>query len=220
MKATVALACAALVGVVASAAGQPPRNPSVCASRRLLPVDEAVTQPEFFTFRARLQSAIARRDEAAVLAAADPGIRTSFGPDDGFDAFRAALREPAGAAWAELGAVLALGGAFRSPGSFEAPYVFARWPDGLDSFECAAVIGDRVRLRASAAADSAVVGSASFDIVQVLPEQRATTAVRVRTGSGVTGFIAAPFVRSPVDHRAIFQRVAGQWRLAAFVAGD
>jgi hypothetical protein len=101
-----------------------------------------------------------------------------------------------------------------------APYVFATWPGTLDSFECAAVIGDRVRVRATAAPDSNVVAAVSYEIVQVLPEQRDSAMTRVRLASGVTGFIASAFVRSPVDYRAIFQKTGGQWRLRAFVAGD
>ena len=215
-----------LVAMVLAAALQAaPRAPAPgpCGAPRplrLLPVDRAATQPDFFTFRARLQAAIARRDESAVLAAADPGVRTSFGDDEGLASLRARLRDPQGTAWEDLAAALALGGTFQSADSFAAPYVFAVWPDTLDSFECAAVIGDRVRVRASAEPGSAVVGVASFDIVQVLsvPQERAAT--RVRLANGVTGFIASVYVRSPVAHRAIFQKAGGQWRLRAFVAGD
>ena len=195
-------------------------DPNVESRRlRVLPVDEAAAQPDFFSFRARLQTAIARRDEAAVLAAADPGIRTSFGSDHGLNPFRAQLSDSKSTIWADLAAALALGGAFRSMDSFEAPYVFAKWPD-VDSFECSAVIGDLVRVRASAEPDSAVVTRVSFDVVQVVPQQGSAGAVRVRLWNGRTGFIAAAYLRSPVAHRAIFQRVRGQWRLAAFVAGD
>ena len=77
-----------------------PANPCGAQPARLLPVDQAATQPDFFTFRARLQAAIARRDEAAVIAAADPGIRTSFGDDEGIATFRAKLRDPQDAVWA------------------------------------------------------------------------------------------------------------------------
>lgn len=162
-------------------------NPNVESRRlRLLPVDEAVTQPDFFSFRARLQTAIARRDEAAVLAAADPGIRTSFGSDTGLEAFRAQLRDPKGMIWSDLAAALALGGAFRAPDSFEAPYVFAKWP-GVDSFECRAVIADVVRVRASAEPGSAVVTRASFDVVQVLPQPPGAGSVRVRLWNGLYG---------------------------------
>ena len=187
---------------------------------RLLPVDQATTQPDFFSFRARLQAAIARRDEPALLAAVDPGIRTSFGSDAGMDAFKARLRDPNSTLWADLATTLALGGAFRSLTSFEAPYVFATWPEDVDSFQCTAVVGDLVRVRATAQPDSAVVTSVSFDVLQLLPGPGSGSAVHVRLWNGRMGYIAASFLRSPVEHRAIFQRAAGQWRLAAFVAGD
>ena len=105
----------------------------------------------------------------ALLAAVDPGIRTSFGSDAGVDAFKARLRDPNSTLWADLATALALGGAFRSPTSFEAPYVFATWPEDVDSFQCAAVVGDLVRVRATAQPDSAVVSSVSFDVLQLLP---------------------------------------------------
>ena len=209
-----------VLAVALQAPARAPANPCGAQPVRLLPVDQAAAQPDFFTFRARLQAAIARRDAAALIAAADPSIRTSFGDDEGMAAFRAKLRDPQGAVWADLATALALGGTFQSPDSFVAPYVFAAWPERLDSFECGAVIGSRVRVRASAQPDSAVVAAVSYEIVELLPGQRDAAAAHVRLRSGVTGFIATPFVRSPVDHRAIFQRTAGQWRLRAFVAGD
>ena len=209
-----------VLAVALQAPARAPANPCGAQPVRLLPVDQAAAQPDFFTFRARLQAAIARRDEAALIAAADPSIRTSFGDDEGMAAFRAKLRDPQGRVWADLATALALGGTFQSPDSFVAPYVFAAWPERLDSFECGAVIGSRVRVRASAQPDSAVVAAVSYEIVELLPGQRDAAAAHVRLRSGVTGFIATPFVRSPVDHRAIFQRTAGQWRLRAFVAGD
>jgi hypothetical protein len=54
-----ALAAIVLVGTpsFASAAGPPV----------LLPVDEASIQPDFFSYRAHLQTALASRDTAAVL---------------------------------------------------------------------------------------------------------------------------------------------------------
>src|SRR5690242_9805219 len=155
---------AMVLAVALQAPARAPANPCVAQPVRLLPVDQAATQPDFFTFRARLQAAIARRDEAGVLAAADTGIRTSFGDDDGIATLRAKLRDPQGAVWADLAAALALGGTFQSPDSFVAPYVFAAWPVGFDSFECGAVIGDRVRVRASTQPGSAVMATVSYEI--------------------------------------------------------
>jgi hypothetical protein len=186
----------------------------------LRPVDQAAMQPDFFIFRARLQAAIAGRDEAALLAAVDPGIRLSFGDDNGLDELRKQVRDPKSTLWTELATALALGGTFTSATSFTAPYVFAAWPQGLDSFECVAVLGERVRVRETAAADSAVVGSVSYEIVQVLPAARAGEPVHVRLANGVTGFVAPPFVRSPIDRRAIFERAGSRWVMRSFVAGD
>ena len=133
---------------------------------------------------------------------------------------RAKLRDPQDTFWADLATALALGGTFQSPDSFVAPYVFAAWPERFDSFECGAVTGDRVRVRASSEPGSAILAAVSYRIVQVLPDQRDAATTYVRVPGGVTGFIASPFVRSPIDHRAIFQKTGGQWRLRAFVAGD
>jgi hypothetical protein len=187
---------------------------------KLLPRDEAANQPDFFTFRARLLTALAQRDEAAVLAAADPGIRLAFDDSVGIEILRKALRDPQSTIWGDLATTLALGGTFESPTSFTAPYVTAAWSDDFDAFQCAAVLGDRVRVRRTAAADSAVVASVSYEIVQLLPEERTDAVVQVRLANGVRGFISAPFLRSAVDHRAIFDRKGGQWRMVAFVAGD
>lgn len=51
---------------------------------RLLPVDEAVRDPELFAFRGQLQAAIARHDAEADLAAVDPNIKNTFGSPRGW----------------------------------------------------------------------------------------------------------------------------------------
>jgi hypothetical protein len=58
------------------------------AQRPLLPVDQAAAQPDFFSFRAQLQAALARRDVDAVLAVVHPEIKNSFGGNDGIAEFR------------------------------------------------------------------------------------------------------------------------------------
>jgi hypothetical protein len=202
---------------------------SAAQTGKLMPVDEAVRDPELFAFRARLQAALARHDAAAVLEMVDPQIKNTFGGDDGIEAFQRLwkLKEGDSRLWEELGLVLALGGAFQNADNFVAPYVFSRWPENVDSFENVAVLGRNVRVRAEPRAGSAVLAALSFDLVGVSgtgrermsPEQaRDWTAVKLRDGR--IGYVSSRYVRSPVAHRAFLTRKNGSWRLTFFVAGD
>ncbi len=195
----------------------------------LLPVDEASLRPEFFTFRAHLQAAIARRDWPALLAVVHPRIRNSFGPDDGIETFREEWQagRPESRVWEVLGAVLALGGSFDQAGNFMAPYVYSRWPSELDSFEHVAVIGSRVRVRSAPRADADVIAALSYAILprppradESIPAADRDQWTAVTLAGGRAGFIASAYVRSPGDYRAIFAEEGGRWRMMAFIAGD
>jgi hypothetical protein len=201
-------------------------TPVMHAQTQLLPTDDAAAQPDFFTFRAHLQSAIARRDTQAVLAVVHKNIKNSFGGNDGIEEFEKTwkLNEPDSPFWNELGTALALGGSFDAEGRFVAPYVFSRWPENVDSFEHVAVIGANVRVRAAPKSDSATLASLSFAIVP-LAESRSDdarwTAIRLHNGRNAqTGYISSQFVRSPIDYRAFFARAENRWQLMIFVAGD
>jgi hypothetical protein len=147
---------------------------------QLLPIDEAARHPDFFSFRAQLQAAVARHDVDAVVASISKDIKNSFGGDDGIDGFRR-MWKPTDAdstLWAELGAVLALGGTFSGESAFTAPYTFSRWPDRFDSFDHVALIASDVRIREAPHADAAPITSLSFAIVRwrirtVVPRRRA-----------------------------------------------
>ena len=194
----------------------------LAAPPQLLPVDEAATRPDFFSFRARLQQAIAERNPAAVLAVVDPHIKNSFGDDNGIDAFRKMWGpdQPDSELWKELGTVLSLGGSFSDPGTFVAPYVFSEWPDDVDAFEHVAVIGTDVRVRGAADSAGAVLGSVSYAILPVPRTDAPSEAWRPVTFEGRTGYVSASFTRYAIDYRAIFSNASGQWRLVTFVAGD
>ena len=190
---------------------------------QLLPVDEAAKRPEFFSFRAQLQQAIARRDAAALLAAVDPNIKNSFGGNDGIDEFRTMWKigQADSEIWEELGTVLSMGGSFFDEHTFVAPYVFSKWPESLDSFEHVAVVGANVRVRSEPRTDAAPLDAVSFVILPVANDARVTDAAwrAVKLESKV-GFVASRFARSPVDYRAIFSEQSGAWRMVTFVAGD
>jgi hypothetical protein len=189
----------------------------------LLPVDEAATRPDFFSFRAQLQRAIAMRDVATLLAAVDPDIKNSFGGNDGIDEFRTMWRigQPDSALWEELGTVLSMGGSFFDEHTFVAPYVFSKWPEALDSFEHLAVVGAKVRVRAEPRADAALLEAVSFVILPLANDARVIDdAWRAVKLDSKTGFVSSRFVRSPIDYRAIFSEQSGTWRMVTFVAGD
>jgi hypothetical protein len=195
---------------------------------KLYPSDEATRDPELFMARARLLQAVAERDTTALLATVSPNIKNSFGGVGGPAEFRATWRlsSPDSPVWSTLGAVLSLGGGFHSEDTFMAPYVFSEFPSGLDGFEHLAVIGSGVRVREGPDAASPVIATLSFDVVardRDRPETEDSTGRRwvpVHLGGTSRGYVAAEFLRSPIDYRAALVREGGRWRLAFFVAGD
>jgi hypothetical protein len=195
-------------------------------SRVLLPVDEGASQPDFFTFRARLMVAIAERDTAAILDVLHPDIKLGFGGDHGIDDFKQMwqIKEADSKLWKEFGTVLALGGSFDGPDMFTAPYTFSRWPRDVDGFDYVAVVGSEVRIRTLPRADAPVVTQVSYEVLQLDAEASSKdwmtedwTAVRI---DGKKAYIATRFIRSPIDYRARFEKVDGRWRLVFFLAGD
>ena len=193
------------------------------APPQLLPVDEASKRPDFFSFRASLQRAIARHDVAGLLAVVHPHIKNSFGGNDGIDEFRSMWKvdDPQSDVWDSLGTVLALGGAFHDADTFVAPYVFSRWPEQFDSFEHVAVTGANVRVRSLPDSTAGTLDTVSFAILPVArssTEKEGWTAVQLDKNR--VGYISSAYARSPVDYRAIFRFEDRRWRLVTFVAGD
>ena len=230
MRRTVA-ASAVLIAVTAVLdAGVPQKKPlPFCADgpgvkvpAQLLPVDEASRRPDFFTYRARLQVAVADSDLDVLVAAADPNIRLGFGGEAGRDELRKAMSGADGpGVWKELARILALGGAFRHASSFEAPYVFSQWPDRADAFECAAILGSNVSVRSAASTDAPVVARVSYAIIRTPGEARPVEGWSlVQLANGQQGFVKNEYLGSPNGLRAIFTLTNGQWRMTALVAGD
>ena len=189
---------------------------------RLKPRDDGFRRPDFATFRRELQDSVARKDEEAILRIVDPGVRVDFGDGGGLDAFKGRMNAAGEHFWEELARVLNLGGRFRTPDAFDAPYVYSDWPDGFDAFECAAVVGSGVRLRAAPRTGARTVTTLDFAIVKLFPDEGPGAAGwrRVGLATGRTGYVASRYVRSPIDYRALFEFKDGRWWLVAFVAGD
>jgi hypothetical protein len=202
--------------------------PEITLAQRspVLPVDEAVQDPEFFLFRARVQAALARQDTLELLRIIAPDILNSLGGDGGREEFRRtwSLTQPQRSQlWAALGLVLALGGRFDGDTTFYAPYTYRGTPG--DGFETLAVLGRNVLVRVQPSGSAAAVDTVSFEAVGRWREgHRAFPAAHgwepVRTSKGRAGWVLERDLRSPIDYRAGFVRRDGQWWLDAFVAGD
>lgn len=196
-------------------------------SAKLQPVDEATKDPSFFAFRARLLTALAKKDVNYLISVLDPQIKTDFGGGGGVTDFKQAWHpeRPSSQIWNELVSVLALGGSFDN-GSFSAPYVYSKFPEEFDAYEHQAVIEDGVRVRREPNTTSGIIKTLSFDIVKVIVESPNENSaakrqwLTVELADGQKGFMAKEYLRSPIDYRAIFEKKNGKWLMTAFVAGD
>lgn len=195
---------------------------------KLLLRDEA--NDSFRTFRSQALRALAQRDTAFLYAMLAPEIRNSFGGDDGVEGFRRIWKmdAPNSDVFTALMRVLTMGGQQSSDSQFVAPYVYAFWPDSMDSFGHVAIIGDSVRVLEAPAASARVLGGASNSILKFkewngMPGSGVaadTTWAQVQLPDGRTGWIRGARVYSPVSWRAFFVRRDNRWRMIFFVAGD
>ncbi|MEZ5345019.1 MAG: SH3 domain-containing protein [Pyrinomonadaceae bacterium] len=207
-----------------------------CAAqeRFVLPVDEGKSDASLNTFRAKLIEATRSKNADFVLNIVDKDIKNSFGGDDGKENFKKiwALEKKDSAFWEEFLTVLTNGGAFYkdegSPKTFCAPYSFMVFPDDLDAFEYSLVFGENINLRSQPNLFAPIVTQLSYNVIKVDYQSSADDGknensfvwMKVTTLGGKTGFIAARYVRSPIGYRACFQKMAGSWKMTAFIAGD
>ena len=214
----------ALAGIVLAPARPVGTQP---APTRLLPLDEGPSDSSFVHFRAELVAAAKQRDASFVEKALHATVLSSFGEGEGPRAFMEfwRVRDPNSEFWSRLLRVLELGGAFRRAdgvATFWAPYVYARWPEALAGVgvERAVILSARVKLFARPDSGAPVVRLLAFDIVEI--ERRASDQpyVRVVTADRSAGYVRSDQLWSPVDAHAGFQKIAGRWKIIAFVEGD
>jgi hypothetical protein len=204
---------------VTSVVAPPALEPPAVTGPKLMPVDEATSDPALVAFREKLLAAVRRRDVDAVIALSDPKIRTSFGDDGGVAELRRKLQD--GALMKDLEQILPLGGTFKGlddQRTFWAPYVYSAWPEQRDAFESLLVIGQKVPLRNAPNNKAQDIATLSYDIVE--HQKREGDWFRVKTADGRTGWVEKASVVSPVGYRAGFSKIDGQWRMRALVAGD
>lgn len=180
----------------------------VPAAGRLCPVDEGPRDPSFAAYRQRLIAALEAKNEAEIRPLVDEHVRTSFGEGGGG---RDLDRN-------EVLTAVRMGGSFRE-GSFWAPYVYSAWPESVDAFTHAAAIRAGVPVRSEASDGAPVLRTIDWAIVELV-DNKGDGWRHVRTADGAVGWVKAADLRSPIGYRAGFNKIGGEWRMTAFVAGD
>lgn len=198
--------------------------PSLAAQFK--PFDHARQDQSLVDFRTRLMAAVETRDFKELRPFLSQDVQLSFGGHAGIaEAERLFAERPD--LWATLAEVLRRGGGFARPQElderiFVAPYTFfADAPPGLDVFEFVVVTGEGVAARAQASADANVLARFSYEILPI--DQTANSNEEwqgVKLPNGRTGYVSQTYVASPVDHRAGFRKIDGQWKMIFFLAGD
>jgi hypothetical protein len=221
--------------VLLATAVAPARVPAQIA--KILPVDEAAREPDFFAFRARLLVAVQERDTNHLYGILAEDIHNSFGGDGGVSEFKATWQpeQPGTRLWRTLTEILALGGQFQKPSEgygekmFVAPYVYSVRPAvAFDPWAHGVVIGRGVRVRERPTAASETLAYLAFDVVRVPDWQPrpdadgvpARTWIPVELADGRAGFVAAEYLRRATAHRAVFVLRDGTWLLKALVSGE
>jgi len=196
--------------------------------------DDASQDAGFLAFRNKLASAAESKDARFIYSIVDPQIRNGFGDRNGIAWFKRdwKLERTNSEFWPKFLTVIKNGGSFQGDGDkkmdqFVAPYVYANWPEDLDSFEYFAIFGSDVNLRKSPDINGEILGKLSYSIVRVQEEELPKSGrsgnpgwKRIRTLSGTEGFVKEEFVRSSVDYRAGFEKKRGRWVMTFFLAGD
>lgn len=199
--------------------------------RFVKPIDEAAQDKSFLAFRVQLVKAAKKRDAKFVLSIVDANIKNGFGGNDGIAEFKKfwKINEAKSEFWDEFLPVVQNGGTFTIEGKtkiFFAPYSFNAFPDDLDAFNHSVIFGSNVNLRSKADKNASIVGSFSYNIVEILDSVKDASDINktawyeVKTLGGKQGFVSADFVRSPIDYRAGFEKINGKWKMTIFVAGD
>ena len=194
---------------------------------RFQSVDEAERDTSFYQYRLKLLTAVDQRDVKALLARVSDTVALSVldKAKNGKAAFVKKWHLDNGRPresdlWDSLRDVLRAGGAFDGH-YFNAPYVFARWPERFPHLDFYAVTARKAPVYKTASEDSRVLETLRQEIVgrfDDLPNPAEWRAVR--TSSGVTGYMRADDTRSPLSWRAVFHKEAAEWKLKLFAAGD
>jgi hypothetical protein len=211
--------------LVVAAFAQPLR----AQERKLESVDEASRDMSWAIFRAKLLTAIEKRDRKFVLGVLDPKVRNGSDAPRGIAEFRRQWEVDSddGVFWRELPSALSVGSAwFERPNKQRelcAPYVLTKWPRDMDPSVYGVISAKEAWVKAEPSWESGTIAKLSYHIVRVtdwevadLDPKFGQKWVKIRLLKEGTGFVPEEHVRSPIEHTACFVRTGNGWRLTVF----
>lgn len=203
--------------------------PSGAQEQRVEAVDEGARDLSWATFRAKLLTALEKRDRKFILGVIDPQVRNGLDAPRGIAEFRKQWEFDSddGVFWRQLPATLSIGSAWfqRSDKQRElcAPYLLAKWPREVDPGAYGAIAVKEALVKAEPAWESPTIATLSYHIVRVtdweVPDrdpQFQQKWVRIRLLKEGTGYVPEEYIRTPIEHAACFVRNGASWRLTVF----
>jgi hypothetical protein len=182
------------------------------------PKNEASRDKTLIAFLLRFKDVVKRKDRNGLVAMLAPdvsGTREMTGPGAFFTAWE--LDDPNSSVYPLLTQILSLPGVFVGE-QYCAPYVAALFPRDLDPWKYHVVLNPDVKLRETASANGKVLAILAYNIVEVL--ERTAEWTKVKTESGLVGYVAAGYTYSPAAYRTCFAKsAAGEWKLQSMVSG-
>ena len=174
-----------------------------------------------------LVTAAEAQDFAPFEAVLTPEATASFGGDYGPEGFKRAygIGEAGSPFWPEFLKAARLGGVFLEDDLYTLPYTAGDLPETADPYLSVIAIGDKTLLYAEPTEGAAVIADVTHQLLEQIDiepadlERTGPDYVHVKADAG-TGYVKISEVRSPIDYRAVFQKIDGAWKLVAFVAGD
>lgn len=197
---------------VAKSVSPPPQEPAAAARTLPPPKDDASKDKALAAFLSKFKDVLKHKDRNALLAMLAPNVDAGTRGADGPNAFYTAwdLTDPNSSVYAVLAQILSLPGVMVGE-QYCAPYVSAQFPSDLDRSKHQVVLNPNVKVRETNSATSKAVATVSYEIVQVLERGEWT---KIRTQSGVEGYIPIAYLYSPAGYRACFAKNAeGAWQV-------
>ncbi len=213
---------------------------------RLILEDEAVPGSDFYQFRAQLREAVRNRNAEFVNSIIpETGLGIGFSVPQTRENLN--LDDPQARLWLMLEKAVAIGcSPVENPPPDNSDAVSEMWvcPNVADAFsrqvpppnsadgvswmmERVVVVGENVNVRSQPSLDSEAIATLSNEVVQVdrdrqLPQtfDPIDSWTAIRLGDDREGYVYNRYVYPPLDYRALFSKINGEWQLQAMPGGD